>query len=57
VTAVTAVLASLAVFWLHPQLNRLRRTVPVLDAAGLGLFTVTGSAPPVRSRWARRRPQ
>jgi uncharacterized membrane protein YeiH len=41
--AVTAVLASLAVFWLHPQLNRLRRTVLVLDAAGLGLFTVTGT--------------
>jgi uncharacterized membrane protein YeiH len=41
--AVTAVLASIAVFWLHPQLNRLRRTVLVLDAAGLGLFTVTGT--------------
>jgi uncharacterized membrane protein YeiH len=41
--AITAVLASVAVFWLHPQLNRLRRTVLVLDAAGLGLFTVTGT--------------
>ncbi|WP_236718451.1 trimeric intracellular cation channel family protein [Actinoplanes sp. TFC3] len=41
--AVTAVLASLAVFRWHPQLNRLRRTVLVLDAAGLGLFTVTGT--------------
>jgi uncharacterized membrane protein YeiH len=41
--AITAVLASIAVFWLHPQLNRLRRTVLVLDAAGLGLFTVTGT--------------
>ncbi|MEV4702609.1 TRIC cation channel family protein [Actinoplanes sp. NPDC049316] len=41
--AVTAVLASMAVFWLHPQLNRLRRTVLLLDAAGLGLFTVTGT--------------
>jgi uncharacterized membrane protein YeiH len=41
--AVTAVIASLAVFWLHPQLSRLRRTVLVLDAAGLGLFTVTGT--------------
>ncbi|GIM94097.1 trimeric intracellular cation channel family protein [Paractinoplanes toevensis] len=41
--AVTAVLASIAVFWLHPQLNRLRRTVLLLDAAGLGLFTVTGT--------------
>src|ERR1700712_82763 len=41
--AVTAVVASIAVFWLHPQLNRLRRTVLLLDAAGLGLFTVTGT--------------
>jgi uncharacterized membrane protein YeiH len=41
--AVTAVVASVAVFWLHPQLNRLRRIVLVLDAAGLGLFTVTGT--------------
>jgi uncharacterized membrane protein YeiH len=41
--AVVAVVASMAVFWLHPQLNRLRRTVLVLDAAGLGLFTVTGT--------------
>jgi uncharacterized membrane protein YeiH len=40
---VTAVLASLAVFRLHPQLSRLRRTVLLLDAAGLGLFTVTGT--------------
>ncbi len=41
--AVVAVVASLAMFWLHPQLSRLRRTVLVLDAAGLGLFTVTGT--------------
>ncbi|GLW28713.1 trimeric intracellular cation channel family protein [Actinoplanes regularis] len=41
--ATTAVLASVAVFWLHPRLNRLRRTVLVLDAAGLGLFTATGT--------------
>ncbi|MGY0232364.1 trimeric intracellular cation channel family protein [Longispora urticae] len=41
--AAVAVAASVAVFWLHPQLNRLRRTVLVLDAAGLGLFTVTGT--------------
>jgi uncharacterized membrane protein YeiH len=41
--AVTAVLASLAIFWLHPHLARLRRVVLVLDAAGLGLFTVTGT--------------
>ena len=41
--AVTAVLASLAVFWFHPQLTRMRRPVLLLDAAGLGLFTVTGT--------------
>ncbi|BCJ54888.1 membrane protein [Actinoplanes sp. NBRC 14428] len=41
--AVTAVAASLAVFRFHPQLNRLRRGVLLLDAAGLGLFTVTGT--------------
>jgi uncharacterized membrane protein YeiH len=41
--SVTAVLASLATFRLHPQLSRLRRTVLLLDAAGLGLFTVTGT--------------
>ncbi|MCO8270908.1 TRIC cation channel family protein [Actinoplanes sp. TRM 88003] len=41
--AVTAVVASLAVFWLHPQLTRWRRSVLLLDAAGLGLFTVTGT--------------
>jgi uncharacterized membrane protein YeiH len=35
--------AALLPFWLHPQLARLRRTVLVLDAAGLGLFTVTGT--------------
>jgi uncharacterized membrane protein YeiH len=40
--AVAAVVAT-ATFWLHPQLARLRRTVLVLDAAGLGLFTVTGT--------------
>jgi uncharacterized membrane protein YeiH len=41
--AVTAILASVAVFRLHPQLSRLRRTVLLLDTAGLGLFTVTGT--------------
>jgi uncharacterized membrane protein YeiH len=41
--AVTAAVASAAVFRLHPQLARLRRTVLVLDAAGLGLFTVAGT--------------
>ncbi|MFV2100227.1 trimeric intracellular cation channel family protein [Micromonospora sp. LOL_024] len=41
--ATTAALTAAAVFWLHPQLTRLRSTVLVLDAAGLGLFTVTGT--------------
>lgn len=41
--AATAALTSVAVFWLHPQLARLRRTVLLLDAAGLGLFTVAGT--------------
>ena len=41
--AVTAVAAALAVFWLHPQLTRWRRAVLLLDAAGLGLFTATGT--------------
>lgn len=41
--AVTAAVASLALFWLHPQWGRLRRTALVLDAAGLGLFTATGA--------------
>ena len=41
--AVTAAIASAATFWLHPQLSRLRWSVLLLDAAGLGLFTVTGT--------------
>ena len=40
---VTAAVTSAVVFRLHPQLARLRTTVLVLDAAGLGLFTVTGT--------------
>ena len=39
----TAAVASLIVFRFHPQLARLRRTVLVLDAAGLGLFTAAGT--------------
>ena len=31
------------VFFFHPHLARIRRTVLVLDAAGLGLFTATGT--------------
>lgn len=38
-----AVVAAAMLFWLHPQFSRLRRTVLVLDAAGLGLFTATGT--------------
>lgn len=38
-----AVVPSIATFWLHPQVSRLRRTVLVLDAAGLGLFVATGT--------------
>lgn len=41
--AVTAAATAAAVFRLHPQLARLRTTVLVLDAAGLALFTVTGT--------------
>lgn len=41
--AVTAVGAAVLVFWLHPQLTRWRRPVLLLDASGLGLFTVTGT--------------
>jgi uncharacterized membrane protein YeiH len=35
--------ASGILFFSHPQFSRLRRTVLVLDAAGLGLFTATGA--------------
>jgi uncharacterized membrane protein YeiH len=35
--------AAVVVFFQHPRLNRLWRPVVVLDAAGLGLFTVTGT--------------
>jgi uncharacterized membrane protein YeiH len=38
-----AAAASLLVFFLHPQLARIRRTVMLLDAAGLGLFTAAGT--------------
>jgi uncharacterized membrane protein YeiH len=41
--AATAAVTAAVAFWLHPQLARLRTTVLVLDAAGLGLFTVTGT--------------
>ncbi|HEX5598877.1 MAG TPA: TRIC cation channel family protein [Micromonosporaceae bacterium] len=41
--AFTAAVTSIGVARFHPQLARLRRTVLVLDAAGLGLFTVAGT--------------
>lgn len=40
---VTAALAALLVFWLHPQLAKIWRLVVLLDAAGLGLFTAAGT--------------
>jgi len=35
--------AGLLVFWFHPALGRRERVVNVFDAAGLGLFCVTGA--------------
>lgn len=40
--AVPAAAAALVFVW-HPAVTRLRRPIVVLDAAGLGLFTVTGT--------------
>jgi uncharacterized membrane protein YeiH len=39
----TAAVASLLVFWWHPWIERARRVILLLDAAGLALFTVTGT--------------
>lgn len=39
----TAAVAALLVFFFHPHLVRIRRFVLLLDAAGLGLFTATGT--------------
>ena len=39
----TAAGAALLVFFVHPHLVRIRRFVLLLDAAGLGLFTATGT--------------
>lgn len=41
--AATAAVVSLAVFLWHTRLERLRRYILLLDAAGLALFTVTGT--------------
>nr|WP_202447628.1 trimeric intracellular cation channel family protein [Streptomyces sp. SID5468] len=35
--------ATVLVFFLHPEVERINRTVMVLDAAGLGLFCVAGT--------------
>jgi uncharacterized membrane protein YeiH len=39
----TSVVAGLAAFRFHPALSRMERVVNVFDAAGLGLFCVTGA--------------
>ncbi len=41
---VTPLLATVLVFFLHPQVERIQLGVNVFDAAGLGLFAVTGTA-------------
>lgn len=40
---VTPMLSALFVFFLHPQVERINAAVSVFDAAGLGLFCVTGT--------------
>ena len=40
---VTPLLAALLVFFLHPHVERIQAGVNVFDAAGLGLFCVTGA--------------
>jgi uncharacterized membrane protein YeiH len=40
---VVAVVASTLLFFLHPQFDRMSRVVLVFDAAGLGLFSATGT--------------
>ncbi|WP_079172977.1 trimeric intracellular cation channel family protein [Streptomyces monashensis] len=40
---VTPLLAALVVFFLHPHVERIQMAVLVFDAAGLGLFCVTGT--------------
>ncbi|MEV8094031.1 trimeric intracellular cation channel family protein [Kitasatospora sp. NPDC085879] len=39
----TPLAAGLVVFFLHPQVERINTAVQTLDAAGLGLFCVTGT--------------
>ncbi|MEZ0068515.1 putative membrane protein YeiH [Streptacidiphilus sp. MAP12-20] len=40
----TPLVATLVVFFMHPEVARINRTVQTLDALGLGLFCVTGTA-------------
>ncbi|WP_030206680.1 trimeric intracellular cation channel family protein [Streptomyces sp. NRRL S-87] len=40
---VTPLIAAAIVFFLHPEVARINRSINVLDAAGLGLFCVTGT--------------
>jgi uncharacterized membrane protein YeiH len=40
---VTPLIAALVVFFLHPHVERIQSAVLVFDAAGLGLFCVTGT--------------
>lgn len=39
---------SLAVFWFHPQVARLRRAMLLADAVGLGLFVTSGTTTALR---------
>ncbi|WKX72740.1 trimeric intracellular cation channel family protein [Streptomyces sp. XD-27] len=39
----TPLVATLIVFFLHPEVERITKAVNVFDAAGLGLFCVTGT--------------
>ncbi|MGF1427621.1 trimeric intracellular cation channel family protein [Kitasatospora sp. LaBMicrA B282] len=39
----TPLVAGIVVFFLHPEVERINRTVQTLDALGLGLFCVTGT--------------
>jgi uncharacterized membrane protein YeiH len=40
----TPMIAAALVFFLHPQVERISQTMDILDALGLGLFAVTGTA-------------
>ncbi|MHC3003380.1 trimeric intracellular cation channel family protein [Gordonia sp. GN26] len=42
--ALTATIASLLVFAFHPAFTKLRRSILVLDAFGMGLFAATGAS-------------